>query len=68
MSEMLFHPDYVLAFASQRRDELAGERLRASFVHFGLRRRATRRDRVAEAHLASLRMDPRESAMLATAR
>lgn len=68
MSEVLFHPVHALTFAAQRRDELAGERKRATFTRFTLRRKTQRVDRVAEAHRASLSLDPRDSAILAAAR
>lgn len=68
MSEILFDPVHALAFATQRREELAGERQRAAFTRFTLRRKTQCVDHVAEAHRASLSLDPRDSAILAAAR
>jgi len=68
MSEILFHPAHALAFAAQRRDELAGERKRAASTRFTLRRTARPVDLLAEAHRSSLSVDPRDSAILAAAR
>lgn len=66
MSDLLFHPVHALAYANQRRDELAADRKRAGFVHTN--RRPRQADRAADAYRASLAVDPRDAAILAATR